>query len=485
MKKYKRLIYLFSIVLVMSFSFCILSACDSCGNDKAYKNREKFVEFEPEFIKIVQTNEQNYDIEVTMPNDDGVEVYFSGKDVLKPNDAKIEIEKNGKTFKFNITKKYGDYFLFVKSADNFSVSNISLPNMTPYVVSGDGYNQIHYEIAGSESWSSFIDPEGKNVYRSASPTYSDGALEAVATNQNIMESSANDNSPSEEKPYYYIVLDGKNGKSQFVSYSILPIKDAISFFQAEITVKVSPDSTVPYLTATGNYKSNAINAKYQLIVKSGEEIYVADAEDKENNAFICELDISVLEKLGVWYDILLKDVNSGRVFMLTGASKIESDATANGKKFAFYEWKEFLKVAYKNVSDKYEITSSEILLTLKDPTVQENAKPYLVIQGTCESDLMDMKLKLTYSSFTGEEVRLGSVVENQSETEGEFIFYFDLTQIKETNNWHNVILIDGDKEYAVTTDNMTDSEVTYENRIYSTKEYRDEMKINATKVINK
>ncbi|MFT4283713.1 MAG: hypothetical protein QM598_02625, partial [Protaetiibacter sp.] len=90
------------------------------------------------------------------------------------------------------------------------------PDMAPRVWLDGDIPNLEFDQAGDSSWSSYVDPEGKNVYRSSTPAFDDTA-EPLAQELAITETSYRVDAPLETKPYYFLVFTGHGGDSTFVS----------------------------------------------------------------------------------------------------------------------------------------------------------------------------------------------------------------------------------------------------------------------------
>ena len=86
--------------------------------------------------------------------------------------------------------------------------------MNPKIYINNGLNNLMFEIDGKTSWSSFIDPEGINLYRSSDYTFNENA-NIIEENLRIITYQYLDLNSTPLEPYYFLKLSSKEGRVNF------------------------------------------------------------------------------------------------------------------------------------------------------------------------------------------------------------------------------------------------------------------------------
>ncbi len=224
------------------------------------ETRDPFVAAEAQDILIVQQSSDTYDVSFTLPaemaSESDVAIELTKLDEYDDAQAVDAVIEDGRAHLADVPLDAGDHFLWISDGGDPVSTPITIPDMAPFIwLDGDVPN-VQFGQEGRSSWSSYVDPEGKNVYRSGSPVF-DETAEPLAENLPITETAFRDPGPSPDRPYYYLVFSGKGGDATFVSSSLFS-----SASQGTVTVDYVTDAGEP------------------LVVISGEVFAQADARDR-------------------------------------------------------------------------------------------------------------------------------------------------------------------------------------------------------------
>lgn len=349
-------------------------------------------------------------------------VYVTRYDKVTSDMTPVEYTQQDGKYVFTTEVKYDSYFIHIVDGARSAVLPLTRPQMAPALSSTDeGSAVLTYNFVNGTSWSSFCDPTGKSVYKSSKTTFDDSAT-LVERNVNIFGvDSSTDITPSDDEPYYYVVLSAKNGIVTYVSAPIMTVERAYS----DIAVSLKMVEGKPYLQVDGKYVIDGDVAieLYSADTKLGKvlEIIGDSKSGKAGESFSATLDISQVVSgtsgAGIWYDIKLRS-SSGSLYEI-------SDSTANMAQtllydntvtFEFKEWYHILKLNY----EYYDFSVLSV-------TVDTTDVPTLVVTGIVSSDVIDIKL---HSNVVANDVDIQDFVwDNESKDAGQFEFRINLTQI--------------------------------------------------------
>ena len=144
-----------------------------------------------------------------------------------------------------VTLDAGDHYVWLTTGDQRVPETVTIPAIAPRVWLDGDVPTIQFDEAADSSWSSYVDPEGKAVYRSASAVFDDTATQ-LRDKLAITETSLRVDDPDPELPYYYLVFTGRGGDSTFVSSPLFA--DAT---QGPLHVELRDDATGPTYVISG------------------------------------------------------------------------------------------------------------------------------------------------------------------------------------------------------------------------------------------
>lgn len=378
MKKIKAL---FIAALVISLMLCLVA----CFN---VREKDPYTAYEITKADIVQKTADSFHftLESDIEPSENAKVYITRYDKITDDTASVSYEAIDGKYSFVATVDYASYFIHIVDGDKIATLPMTRPQMAPTLNASKGSAVVTYNFVNGTSWSSFCDPTGKSIYKSASTEFDENAV-LVAKNINIFQvDSTTDNSYSADMPYYYVVLSAKNGIVTYVSAPLMTIENAYS----DLSVSMDTAGTSPILKVTGRFVIDGDVALelYSADSKLGKVIEIVGdkAIGNAGEGFEITLDMSKVVNgttgAGIWYDIKLAS-ESGSLYELSSADADMSETLkSQNVTFEFKEWNSILKLNYQYYD--YDVSSVKV--------VDDNGVPTLVIEGTMDSTLRDIKL---------------------------------------------------------------------------------------------
>lgn len=385
-------------------------------------------------IEIIQKSVEQYELIVSMDKTHTDLVFRIGtSDIFSLSDIQTAIVLDETTYKIVLNSKAQDIYLWSISGEKKAFLPLSLPKMQPSVNVEETIATINFGLDITTSWSSFCDPYGKAVYRSASPVFDDSAEQvnvagSVVDPIYILEEIYQDDNYDEMKPYYYLVMEGKNGLTRYISY---PIVDGANLFDNP-HLTLSNVAGHPLLRVTANVVGNAAPSTLYLLIKeiNGEMFEVASSSLA---SLEYEFDCSLLTKSGVWYDIIIKDKTTNIEYGLPDNAMERNNLTINQRRYSFKEWSSLAKIAFEDL-DYYGV-SADLELISDVPTLSVNG--FKNVESTYE---------LIINYWNGSESVTLATVSNTSVNENAFSFAFDLRLLVSEGVYYDIALyIDGEK----------------------------------------
>ena len=350
MKKGIKITLLLVLAILLVASMCACSK-DDTGFDRsefyqAYNVTEVYVEQKTTntFLYKVKT-----DVEITA----NTKVYITRYEKLPASVEAIAFANENGALVFTATVPYERYFIRVVDGDKNALMPMAKPMFAPKLDKVKGIkpsNVVTYNFVEGTSWSSFCDPTGKAVYRSASRQFDDSA-EVVAKNVQIAGvDSTTDSSPVDSKPYYYVVLTAKNGVVTYVSTPLMDYDSAFKDISATLEI-VNDKATL------------VVNGKFKIAGDVAIEVYSEDEKlgsvtevvgefvnGNADESFRATLDLTNIinnaSGKGIWYDIKLA-TSAGLLFDIPANVVDMGDSIqVAGTTVKFEEWSNLLKLSY-------------------------------------------------------------------------------------------------------------------------------------------
>ncbi len=365
-------------------------------------------------------------------------VYVTPYSTLSANAQPVEYTKENDSLVFTATVPYDTYFIHIVDGTKTALMPMARPMCAPTLSKGTSSNIVTYNFVAGTSWSSFCDPAGKAVYRSASSQF-DETAEVVAQNVQISGvDSTTDPSPDASKPYYYVVLTSKNGVVTYVSAPLIDYDTAFS----DVNVSVENINGRAVLVATGTFK---INGDVALDVYSADEklgsVTEITGEFVSGNAgdtFRVTLDFTDIIKAsgaGVWFDVKLATSTGLLLEVPATAANTANVVQIDSTTIEFKSWNGILKLTYAF----YDVAVSSVTIDESDIT----RGPVLVVTGVMANDVREVKLHAD-AEFSGSKHHYYWT--NVSSTTSEFRFEVALSELPSTGqpwSWFHIYVYKG------------------------------------------
>lgn len=479
----KKIKILITVIVVVVIAACtvtalLLAGVIGGGRKLGSLSSEKYQVVGIDFVSMTQkgihTYNLNIKVEERFEKNDGLKIYLSKNDSF--NEEKSEqltyTKNEDGSFEINgITYEPGDYFLYVVADGEIGTYPLTIPKMSPKTwMNGDIVN-IEMEVDGNTSWSSFIDPEGKNVYRSASPVFDDTA-KALEENIDILTSSYTDKEATKTEPYYYLVFNGKNGRFKYISAPL--------FYRAtqdNVTVKMYEKDSKPYVEIKGNLYAISEDAERVMELRAGN----FDGDDP-TTTFMVENSYKGGDKTAFKFVIPVEKLKAASsnlcIFLTENGTMCEWSINVKGT--------DLTKHSLKSGNATYGLTDENALKITKMIDAYEsisvkleksNNKAVMKIDGILKYGKGGDDYQLVLTATDGQQY----VAENKVKDGKKFSFEFPLKQLYSQGIWYDVqIKCINDITYydiPATVANMEDNVIQGENK-YNFEEYGGLLKIN-------
>ena len=316
---------------------------------------ETFTYIEYDHVDIYQTGVGQYRFEITLDAAYSDPTFYLSFDDSFAESAKAEAILKDGVYVLEAEVEPGEFYLNVTSGDLTGGLNITIPSLAPSieVLEGEGYYvEASFNLDTATSWSSFCDPNGKKIYRSASDVFDDSAeqvnvdVDGKQDNIYITTNEYVDKKADEAKPNYFFVLEGKAGKVTFISSSVTFRENVF----AEESLSLELIDEKPYLV----YRAKGLtsDAPYSALrVKDvNGETHQAQMADPKDDIEI-RLDLTSLEKTGTWYDVLVTRGNGSGSYEFRQEDCLDYGAKVecNGRRYEFQNWEGIVKVNAVNI----------------------------------------------------------------------------------------------------------------------------------------
>lgn len=438
----KNRVLLISLVAVL-LTLC-LSACFEFKREK-----EPYTAYEITNVEIHQQslNTFKYVVKSDIAPSDTAKVYITRYDRIDESTAPIAYTDNGGSFSFVADVAYSSYFIHIVDGDKSATLPMTRPQMAPALTRGEGSCVLTYNFVNGTSWSSFCDPTGKSVYKSSSTDFDESA-QLVAKNVNIFGvDSTTDVTPTEDMPYYYVVLSAKNGIVKYVSAPLMTVDQAYS----DIAVSMQDVAGVPTLKVSGKFVIDGDVALefYSADSKLGKvlEIVGERVQGKAGEEFSVTLDMRKVVNgttgAGIWYDIKLSSASGSLYELPRTCADMDETAVYENATFEFKSWNDILKLNY----EYYDYATSSVRIDDVDGV------PALIIEGSYSSDTVrEIKLHAD-ADANGQKTEF--LWNNLSEDSGKFLFNVPLTDLPTDGTpwvWFHIYTYKGNATSANSSD---------------------------------
>ena len=467
----KKLLAILAVLSVVSLVFAF-AACDKEGENEEY---EPFVTYNFEHIDILQTGSDSYDFTVKSDAGETAEFYVTISDKFNKDKAyKAESTYADGKHTFNLTfdkesiltPDTSEFFLWAIDGEKQGQISLMLPAWSPKLtLKEDTDALIEFNFDGETSWSSFCDPQGINIYSSENVVFDDKAT-PVAEGLQITLTSYTDRNYTLKKPFYFMVLDAKNGVVRIVSNAFADTSATLESATATMVL----ENEKPVLKVSGRSALPAeLGYDFRLMIReSGGEVFYEDNQGS-GQQLEYSFDLTQLTVEGVWYDVLIEVVQTGVAYDLSFsmAEDVSVEYEKTDATYSFKDYEGMLKVTF--MVNRLDILGANFEM--------RDEKPVMVVKAKVYGESPDaVQLQVRY--FNG---LLKHKVENTG-TETDMEFVYDLTKMSREGDWHDIVLVVTEGEKTVDYNlnkahaNM-DQTITYEDRKYSFKEYEGDLKV--------
>ncbi len=391
-----------------------------------------FVAAEPQDTLIVQQSSNTYDVSFTLPaelssaSDIAIELTkLDEYDDAERLDAAID---EGRVQVDDLALEPGDHFLWITSGGGEPVSMpITIPDMNPFIwLDGDVPN-LQFNQEGRSSWSSYVDPEGKNVYRSSSPVF-DETAQPLAENLPITETAFRDAAATPESPFYYLVFSGKGGDATFVSSSLFS-----SATQGTVTVDFVTDGAEPLIVISGEVFAQSDARDRELSLRVGNfdpadptaTFMVENAVTEENStAFRFEVPALSLRPGSSNLALFLSEDGTMLEWSIRAPEVDMSRTVQVGQSVFGTTNPDALQLT------RFDLAYDRVSLSLRE----SGGTPYLFVSGRFAGDYVDSGAPLIVKDAEGETY---SVVDRDSDP-ARFSFGFALDRLTKPTIWYDI-----------------------------------------------
>jgi len=384
-------------------------------------------------VDIVQKTLDRYEVNATLDKEySDVGFHLGTSDIYAESQIVESSPITSTSYGLSLSSDPGDMYLWAKAGELSGVLPLTIPRMTPSLLIDEGIATINFGLDITTSWSSFCDPYGKAIYRSATPLFDASAEQVNVTESGVVDpiyiltETYSDEHYEASKPYYFLVMAGKNGLSKFVSYPLAT--DSTLFVNPAMSI--SNVSGVARLNVTATISGNVSSSDLTLAIKeiSGERHEVASESE---SGLLFTFDCSQMSKAGTWYDLTIVNELTGAEYDLPATAMSRNNITIGLRRYGFKEWSGLAKIAFDNLN--YANASADIIL--------EATTPVLKVEGTM-ADSSSAELMIAY--WDGSASITLATCANMASISGRFAFAFDLTSLITSGTYYDIVLaVDG------------------------------------------
>ncbi len=381
-------------------------------------------------VNITQKSWGHYRLEATLATDESnPSFYLTTTDKWDPERALTVADHSQDEYAFDLEVDPGDCYLWVTASGKSGLLPLTIPAFAPRLeVEGTTAN-IHFNLDTATSWSSFCDPYGKAVYRSDKPTFDATAEQVNVTATGVVDpiyiltDSYIDGDYDETKPYYFLVMDGKNGLTRFVSHPLL--SDERLFGVTSVTLGL--EAGLPLMRLEAALTGLTPADSFQLVIKDAANERHESA-NQATDALSFAFDPRLIEKSGVWYDINIEDTDTGTLYDVDIESVTKNNITYFDRRFNFKEWEGSAKLNQETLA--YTHVEADLALMETDP--------YLIVSGHKDADAT-AELRMAY--WNGEETVWLSTSPNLDTSEERFRFECDLSALNQAGIYYDLVMV--------------------------------------------
>lgn len=417
-------------------------------------------------VTVIRRDDQTFD--VTCNAVEGASYYVTKRNAFSQN-ARVEAEVTGDTAGFTVTveEDVSDLYLWMMVGTKKVSRHILIPDTAVSVMlEDDGSAKIYSNCENPNAVSGYYDAEGKSLYRSAKSRFDEEA-QLVGEGLSLSSKSDVDSRYTFKTPYYFVGLTSKDGVVTYVTEVGQETSCLIQYAYASMKLD---EQEMPILHVVGRVAENEVAYTYRLALRQdgGQIIYAPNTGDAENLVF--DLDLSPMQAEGTWYDIYIEIEETHAIYDLRAGLCDDSSVQWEANTYSFKQYDGALKVTF--AVDRLGKTEASLELI--------DGKPMLVVITKLAGDQtfegVSSCMEIRYS-INGVKTVLQRV-ENSSDKPNELKFCFDMSQMTQAGNWHDIVVVIGDTETEVTSGAVDTSQtLSHGGRTYCFKVWNDLLKI--------
>ena len=364
----------------------------------------------------------------------------------------------------------GDHYLWLTTPDGRLPALITIPDMASRIWMDGEHPTIEFGESGDSSWSSYVDPEGKAVYRSASPAFGADAVplrEGLA----ITETNFRVEDPDSALPYYFLVFTGRDGHSTFVSSPLFATAT-----QGNLDVKLVTQGGVPTYLISGFLASreSAIDRSYQLRVgnfnpSNPGSTFLVDSTYEGGAVGQFLFEVPALELAEGWSDL--------SIFLTEDGSTLEWSIDATGVDLSQRLVVDHSVFGLRRV-EALQLTRLDLLYqSINVSLVKSGDTALLKVSGSFTDDAMDRGYGLVVKDADGER----HAVSDTAGSARKFAYSLDLGALSKAEVWYDVEFAEpgSDETVPISTLSVADMRqwVTTGSRTYAFADYDGLLKV--------
>lgn len=418
-------------------------------------------------VTVIRRDDRTFD--VTCNAVEGASYYVTKRSAFSQN-ARVEAEVTGDAACFTVTLEEEDVselYLWMMVGTKKVSQRILIPDTAVSVMlEDDGSAKVYCNCENPNAVSAYYDAEGKALYKSAKSRFDEDA-QLVGEGLSLSSKSDVDSRYTFKTPYYFVELTSKDGIVTFVTEVGQETSCLIQYAYATMNLN---EQEMPILHVIGRAAENEVAYTYRLALRQdgGQIIYAANTGDAENLVF--DLDLSQMQAEGTWYDIYIEIEQTHAIYDLRAGLCDDSSVQWEANTYSFKQYDGALKVTF--AVDRLGRTEASLELI--------DGKPMLVVVTKLAGDQtfegVSSCMEIRYA-INGVKTVLQRV-ENSSDKANELKFCFDMSQMTQAGNWHDIVVIIGDTETEVTSGGVdTAQTLSHGGRTYCFKVWNDLLKI--------
>lgn len=445
-------------------------------NLSANATKDPFVASGIHQLEVVQRGTHSYDISFVVPDElsgfaEQLVVEFTAIPDYKKDQAHVVPHTlvDGRVELPTTTLDPGDHYAWISAGDIRIAAVITIPDMSPRIWVAGGVATIEFDQAAASSWSSYVDAEGKNIYRSASPQFDENA-KPLAENMAITETHFRIDKQDPALPYYYLVFVGHDGDSTYVSAPLFA-----SATQGPLSVDLQTIEGAPTYVIDGflaSRKTDDVERAYTLRVgnfnpKNPASTFTVKSSGGDGSDGRFHFEVPALD--------LKEGYNDLAVFLNEDGSTLEWSLNADGVDLA-QRIVSGGSVFGMRRAEALQLTRVDLVYESLDVSLSKSgSSANLTVSGRFTEAAAGVGYQLTVKDTTGERLDAQNGRSGRS-----FLYVVDLGELDQPTVWYDVEFVSPSGKSApistLSVDDITQWVAT-EDRTYAFADYDGLLKV--------